>query len=170
MIIDVSSVLKETGGKTAVEGTVELPDVELYGNSCKFSEPVSISGSISNNGKTLVLDADCGGAVTTRCARCAKEIRKDIAFHINEALVQGEKKTDEFEDIIVFEKNDVNIDEIVYNNFIINSPARYLCKDDCKGLCPKCGADLNEGECGCGEDDIDPRWAALAEMINKKDD
>lgn len=170
MIIDVSSILKEFGGKIAVCGDVSVPDSEVYGSRYSFLKPMHIDGNISNNGKTLLLDAVCEGVISTQCARCARDIQKDIRFRIKEALIQGEKKTDEFEDIIVFEKNDVDIDEIVYNNFIINVSARYLCKEDCKGLCPKCGADLNEGDCGCSEKEVDPRWAALAEMINKNND
>ena len=47
----------------------------------------------------------------------------------------------------------------------MNLPGRFLCSEDCKGLCPKCGADLNLGDCGCDKEDIDPRWADLQKIM-----
>ena len=169
MIVDVSSILKETGGIIHIDGEVAVEEIEFCGNSYSFKTPFRVLGSVSNNGTTLVLEADCSAIVKTQCSRCMKDIDVPIDFEISETLVQGEEKQDEFEDVIVFEGYEISIDEIVSNNFIMNVDARYLCKDDCKGLCPSCGKDLNEGECNCNNDNIDPRWAKLAEMIEKND-
>ena len=49
----------------------------------------------------------------------------------------------------------------------MNVEGKYLCSEDCKGLCQHCGADLNEGDCGCSQENIDPRWAALVDIIEK---
>ena len=58
---------------------------------------------------------------------------------------------------------------ILINNFLMNVSGKYLCKEDCKGLCSKCGQDLNVGECNCSDEEIDPRWAALAEIMKNSD-
>ena len=65
---------------------------------------------------------------------------------------------------------EIDIYEVVLNNFLMNVEGKYLCMEDCKGLCTKCGADLNNGECGCDNDDIDPRWAKLAEIMKNSSD
>ena len=52
-------------------------------------------------------------------------------------------------------------------NFLMNVEGKYLCSEDCKGLCQHCGADLNEGDCGCSQENIDPRWAALVDIMEK---
>lgn len=169
MIIDVSSILKEFGGRIDLNGEVDVPDTEFFGNSYHFKTPFSVIGAITNNGSTLVLNADCKAEMTTQCARCTKDIDVAIEFEISETLKQGEETADEFEDVIVFDGHTVSVDEIVENNFIMNVSARYLCSEDCKGLCPKCGADLNKGKCGCDKEDIDPRWAALAEILKNND-
>ena len=61
----------------------------------------------------------------------------------------------------------IDIDDIVANNFLMNVEGKYLCSEDCKGLCQHCGADLNEGDCGCSQENIDPRWAALVDIMEK---
>jgi uncharacterized protein len=49
-------------------------------------------------------------------------------------------------------------------------PIKYLCSDSCAGICPGCGADLNEGACGCGGKDADPRWSPLKKLLKEKDE
>ena len=136
MTIDVSTILKELGGKIDINGDVEMSDTDFLGEMYHFNEPVKVSGSVSNNGKSLILKANCTGHMTTQCARCMKDIVVDI-------------------------------DDIVASNFLMNVEGKYLCSEDCKGLCQHCGADLNEGDCGCSQENIDPRWAALVDIMEK---
>ncbi len=170
MIINVASVLKEFGGKISFEGKLEIPALSFSGGEYSFCEPLDVRGSIVNaGGGALSLNADVSGVMTTQCARCMKDIEVPVEFGISETLMRSDENVPEDEDIIVFEGNEIGLDEIVENNFIMNIKPRYLCRKDCKGLCPKCGADLNEGGCGCENDEIDPRWAALADMIKNED-
>ena len=171
MVIDVSSILKEFGGKISFDDKAQLSDLNFSGGDYRFSKPLSVKGSVSNTGGALSLKAEVSGVMTTQCARCMKDIDVPIEFSISETLMRdddGETISDD-EDVIIFEGNTVEIDEIVENNFITNLSPRYLCREDCKGLCPKCGKDLNDGICDCDDDEIDPRWAALADMIKNED-
>ncbi len=170
MIVDVSSVLKEFGGRVSFDGKAELAEINFSGSGYRFKEPLTVRGSVFNSGGgALALNADAAGVIITQCARCMKDIEVPIEFGISETLMRSDEDVPEDEDIIVFEGSAVELDEIVENNFIMNLEPRYLCREDCKGLCPVCGADLNEGECGCAGVDIDPRWAALADMIKNED-
>jgi len=67
-------------------------------------------------------------------------------------------------DTDVIEGNELDLTEIAREQILLNLPEQELCKEDCRGICPTCGKDLNEGECRCGEDDVDPRWAALKDL------
>ena len=60
----------------------------------------------------------------------------------------------------------LEVDELVYTEVILNLPSKHLCKADCKGLCFKCGKNLNEGDCGCKSDEPDPRFAKLRELLD----
>lgn len=167
MTIDVSEILKEFGGKTEVSGDVKIDDVEFRGESYAFDKPLGVKGIMVNNGKALVLTADVEAKMHTQCARCLKDIVVDAGFSMEEHFVQSDKETPEDDDTIAFEGYTIEIDDAVRDNLIMNIHGRYLCSEDCKGLCPQCGADLNEGECSCNNEYIDPRWAGLADLINK---
>ena len=170
MTIDVSTILKELGGKIDINGDVEMSDTDFLGEMYHFNEPVKVSGSVSNNGKSLILKANCTGHMTTQCARCMKDIVVDIDFDIDENLAQDDGSVSSDDDVILFEDVKIDIDDIVANNFLMNVEGKYLCSEDCKGLCQHCGADLNEGDCGCSQENIDPRWAALVDIMEKDKD
>lgn len=170
MIINVSEILKNYGGKIAVDGMIECEDAEFLGEHFAFIKPLSVKGSIVNNGKALELNADVSASVKTRCARCGCEIEVPIEFHADEAFQQGDNISED-EDITSFEGNEIVLDGVILNAFFMNIPTKHLCREDCKGLCPHCGKNLNEGACECSEEkDIDPRWAALAQIKNNMPD
>ena len=145
-----------------------LPDTEFLGEY-RFSEPLRVEGSISNNGKALRLRANAAGRMTTDCARCTKEITVPVEFEITENLMQGEGEAAGDEDVILFKDTVIELDDIVLDNFLMNVEGKYLCSEDCKGLCPTCGADLNKGECGCSKENIDPRWSQLLDIMKNNE-
>ena len=167
MTIDVSAILKEIGGRIDVDGFVTLSDTDFLGETYRFNAPVKVKGHISNNGKSLILKALCTGQMDTQCARCMKDITVPVEFEIDENLVRKGDEVSEDDDVIVFEDTGIDIDDIAANSFLMNIEGKYLCQEDCKGLCPQCGADLNKGECGCQEKAVDPRWSALVDIMNK---
>ena len=171
MTIDVSAILKETGGRIDIDDNVMLSDTDFLGGTYHFSEPVRIKGHISNNGKSLILKALCEGSMTTQCARCAKSINVPVSFEIDENLIRED--SGEAEDIapdgdaVIFGGAEIDMTDILADSFLMNIEGKYLCSEDCKGLCPICGKDLNEGACDCSKDNIDPRWSALLDIMNK---
>lgn len=167
MTIDVSAILKELGGKIDINGVVYMPDTDFLGEMYRFNEPLNVLGSVSNNGKSLILRAHCTGRMLTQCARCMKDIEVDVDFEIDENLVQDNEEVSVDDDVIVFSEPQIDIDNIVADCFLMNVEGKYLCSEDCQGLCPQCGADLNTESCDCGQDNIDPRWAALVDIMKE---
>ena len=157
MTIDVSTILKELGGKIDINGDVEMSDTDFLGEMYHFNEPVKVSGSVSNNGKSLILKANCTGHMTTQLEIMIAHIVFK-SFKFLKIIYLGK---------IIIEDVKIDIDDIVANNFLMNVEGKYLCSEDCKGLCQHCGADLNEGDCGCSQENIDPRWAALVDIMEK---
>ena len=105
------------------------------------------------------------------CARCMCEIEEIVEFKISEYLVREEDaaQVSEDDDAVIFSGEKIDIDELILNNFLMNVSGKYLCSEDCKGLCPNCGKNLNLGECDCSDNEIDPRWAALAEIMKNSE-
>lgn len=169
MIIDLSDILKDYGGRMNVSASIEMDDTDFLGESFKFQKPLDIEGTIVNNTKSLELSAKAVGEMQVHCARCSKPFIVPVKFRIHEILVKEDTEAADDETIILSDEK-LDISDIVMNSFLMSVPGKYLCKEDCKGLCSKCGADLNDGDCGCDNDDIDPRWADLQKIMNNMTD
>lgn len=170
MIINISDILKVYGSSIDVDGEVTMPETAFLGEDFVFTRPMTVKGSIVNNGKALELNAVCDGVMKVHCARCTKQIEQEIKFKVKELFMKDDGEVGDDEDVVLFEGYDIDITDIVVNHFLMNVSAKYVCSEECKGLCPKCGKDLNEGECGCSAGVIDPRWAGLADILNKSVD
>ena len=101
------------------------------------------------------------------CDRCAGEFHRKVEFPIDVCLVT-ELHNEENEDEWVFplEGDSADLDDIVRTVFVLNLDSKLLCREDCKGLCPQCGKNLNDGPCGCRKE-LDPRFAALRQLLEK---
>ena len=170
MIIDLSGIMKDYGARIMVSGDLFMEDVSFLGERFSFKTPLLIDGSITNNTQSFEFKAKVTGKMTVHCARCNQPLEVPVKFKIAEILAREDGTASHDEDIVLVSGTEIDISDIVLNNFLTNVSGKYLCKEDCKGLCPHCGADLNEGDCGCQKEEIDPRWAALAEIMKKTSD
>ena len=158
MICDVSTIVNTEGAELAICGTVEVNDF-LYDVEV---QDASINGKITCSGGVLVLEAKLKAMLKTACARCLAELTLPLDFDFSETLVQEGTQDDKDEDsVIIFEGTEIDVGEIAVNNILLNISSKYLCSEDCQGLCPKCGKNLNEGKCDCDFFEIDPRWEKL---------
>ncbi len=131
--------------------------------------PVKVSGVIRNFGGTIELDANAHARLQMVCDRCAEDFQTDLDFDISESFKEIENIPDENEpdeesqnpDITYFSGDSISLEECVYTGLVLSLPGKRLCKEDCKGLCPNCGANLNIAECTCDTRPVDPRFAAL---------
>ncbi len=133
------------------------------------SEPAQVTGRVSDMGGYMQLDAKCSIRYKTNCARCLKELSGECVMSISKPLtVKLESENDDGEYILIGENSSINIDEAISEELLLSLPLRSLCKDDCLGLCPKCGCNKNEKNCSCVMKEIDPRWAALLKFGKDK--
>ena len=101
------------------------------------------------------------------CDRCASEFHRKVEFPIDVVLVtklESEENEDEW--VFPLEGDSADLDDIVRTVFVLNLDSKLLCKEDCKGLCPQCGKNLNDGPCNCRKE-LDPRFAALKQLLEK---
>ena len=169
MKIDLSQIIKCEGGNISFADAIRIAPLKLMGETIAFSDEVKIVGNIVNEGEIFRMQADIKGTMEVRCARCAKPLSREFSVPMSETLVQERDNTDSLhdEDVVVFSGSELEIDTLVENSIFLNLPIKYLCKEDCKGLCPRCGADLNEGNCGCSQKEIDPRLAVLSKLVEQ---
>jgi len=167
MRLELTSIMDCPGQSISFSDSVDLRDL-VYGISKPASEPVRISGTVRNTAGVLVMKGMINTTIHGTCDRCAADFTRDVAIPVEVVLV-NELADEENEDEWVFplEANTADLDDIVRTVFVLNMDSKLLCKDDCAGLCCKCGKNLNEGPCAC-QKEIDPRFAALKQLLNKE--
>lgn len=170
MLIDLSDIIKDYGGRLTLFESFEMQNTHFLGEDFTFYEPCLLEGVILNNTKSLELNATVTGKAEVHCARCGKPMTVDVSFPVNEVLVREDAEFTEDEDVVTYSGNSVDLSEVITNSFLMNVSGKYLCSEDCKGLCPHCGANLNETSCDCEKDIIDPRWEKLAEIMKNMSD
>ncbi len=170
MLIDLSDIIKDDGGKLVLSECFDMPKITFLGEDFIFEGPCTVCGTVQNNTKSMELEATVTGKLSTCCARCAKPMTVDISFPVSEILVREDAEFAEDEDVVVYSGNLADISEAITNSFLMNLSGKYLCSDDCKGLCPHCGINLNDSSCNCADEVIDPRWEKLAEIMKNMSD
>ena len=148
------------------ETSVDLSDLR-YGTSYPVSEPVLATGMVRNTAGVLMMTGSITTCIHGICDRCASEFDREIDFPIEVVLVT-ELANEENEDDWVFplEGDSADLDDIVRTVFVLNLDSKLLCDEDCKGLCCRCGKNLNDGPCSC-QKELDPRFAALKQLLEK---
>lgn len=164
MLLGLSKIIDSPGASVPFSTSVDLSDLR-YGITQPVSEPVLAQGTVRNTAGVLVMKGNVTTTIHGICDRCATEFSREIDFPIDAVLVT-ELSNEENEDEWVFPLvgDSADLDDIVRTVFVLNLDSKLLCKDDCKGLCCRCGKNLNDGPCSC-EKEIDPRWAALKQLL-----
>lgn len=166
MRLELSSIIDRPGESLAFSASVDLSDL-VFGTSKPVSEPVKAEGTVRNTAGVLVMKGWITTCIHGTCDRCAADFDRDVEIPIDAVLVT-ELANEENEDEWVFplEADTADLEDIVRTIFVLNMDSKLLCKEDCKGLCFRCGKNLNDGPCGC-QKELDPRFAALRQLLDK---
>ena len=166
MLLSLNKIIETPGATVPFSTSVDLSDL-CYGISHPVTEPVRAEGQVRNTAGVLVMTGSIETTIHGTCDRCASDFDREIHFPIDVVLVT-ELSNEENEDEWVFplEGDSADLDDIVRTVFVLNLDSKLLCKEDCKGLCHRCGKNLNDGPCSC-QKELDPRFAALKQLLEK---
>lgn len=163
MILDLEPIFNNEGMVKEFSYELDLSEQELSGVK-PFSTPVRVSGSVGNHTGVVELSAKAEFVLDMNCDRCAKPIKLALTADIFHTLVTS--LNDEANDeLLLVNELRFDLDPLVTEDIFLELPSKFLCSEDCKGVCPKCGKDLNTGSCSC-EKEIDPRLAALKQLLD----
>jgi uncharacterized protein len=123
-------------------------------------------GSVTNHAGALVLEGTARSTLDLACDRCGKEFSREKVVKLD-SLVAQELEDEENDDILLLEGTELDLNDVVTTAFVLAMDTKNLCSDDCKGLCAKCGANLNEGSCRC-KPELDPRLAVLSQLLDSE--
>jgi|YelNatPaOPRAMG01_1025707.scaffolds.fasta_scaffold01011_15 uncharacterized protein len=154
MRVDVKELLEGSIEKKTFEYEETLETME----GLSFKELPSVSLSLEETDGKILLSCNVKTVVLLECSRCLQLYPQPLEFSYKEFYseepfrIVGELTEEDFK--FTIENNTIDVSSSVRENIIINLPIKPLCKPDCKGLCPVCGKDLNEGDCNCNARDI----------------
>jgi uncharacterized protein len=146
MRIEVSGLLKETGQSMPLQDRVDLDTVVFQGEDIGFTGPVDVKGSMINAGEYLELSVQVRGQASLHCGRCAESYGEAFDFDLK---LRFARSADLDHDILGFSGEWIDIDPYLATEIVTRLPIRRLCSDECKGLCPVCGLNLNQASCDC---------------------
>ena len=161
--------------KKSVENFPVLAEMVTNGE-CEFAAPIETIVRALRINDMVELDGDIETSVRLPCSRCLQPFKISLQSHF--ALTYMRRPTDGIEDsepqevelsaedmgIVYFQGEKINLKDTIQEQVVIEFPLRALCKQDCKGLCPKCGADLNENLCNCDRRSWPDKFAVLKNL------
>lgn len=164
MLLQLKEVFLNEGKRLDVDYSLPMSGFDINGGY-PFKSPVKVSASAVNRASLVELKVKAVFDYTTRCDRCFDEIVKHLEFTFVHGLAVS-LIDDENDDYIETPDYTLELDDVVVSDILLNLPSKILCTDDCKGICPECGKNLNRGECGCNKTQIDSRLEILKQLID----
>jgi uncharacterized protein len=162
--LDVAGLLR--GEERELSFDVLLtPELDVEGIT--VDTPTRMKGKAVNLSGYMELDAELTVEYHTHCSRCLTPVTRVMNHRITAPIAETLENMDN-EEYIIPEAGKIDLAELARETFFLNVPMSHLCREDCLGLCPKCGADKNKKDCGCTLQEKDPRWKALEGFFDEE--
>ena len=168
MVLNVRDIINAPGERIRFQFDLDLSHVD-FGGLYPVQDPVVVTGDVRNIAGMLLLQFEASTVLKSVCDRCLKHF--DEPKVVQGQYMLAEELEDEEQDDILLLQEDGSIDlgELAETSFILAMDTKTLCSEDCKGLCPGCGANLNYQACTCKKE-VDPRLAVLAQLLDQDSD
>ena len=163
MKANIASILKNEGASMKISGTVEIGSFDFMGSSITFTSPVKAEGTILNIGGTIEISVLLTGEYATQCSRCGKNISQEFSSTLFESVEENDF-SDADPECLSLSGSTLDFTGAIEACIFNNIPLKFLCSEECKGLCPVCGINLNENECNCDTRVYDPRFAIFRKL------
>ena len=166
MILDLKSLFVTEGLVIHQDYSLDMSNIVLNGEK-PFASPVKVGIRAENRAGLVKLSLATSFDYKKPCDRCGTDVSKSLCFDFEHYLVTS-LSGDQNDDYIETPDHTIDIDELVVTDVLLELPSKNLCSDSCKGLCPKCGANLNEKTCGCSTTITDPRLEVLKQLLEQE--
>ena len=174
MKLDLREILAGVIGELPISLSLDMSGdgvADMLPDNITFVGPLTAEGEVVDNAGYTRLSLEVKGNYSFECDRCLKESVGELSYLLERTVVRegvlANMTEDEADDYIVAHDGFIDIDDLLIEETIVSLPAKFVCSEDCLGLCPKCGRDLNTGKCDCPDKEIDPRLAPLAALLEK---
>jgi len=170
MVLNMGPILR--GEITRMDIEYDLAPEAIF--DVTFPENAHVKGYIIDDAGYMRLYLQATLPYVGQCARCLAEVRGDFVLDFERTVAaEGsitEEKLAEMDDAYVMIRDGkLDVDVALREELLMCFPMRLLCREDCPGLCDKCGKPLSAGDCGCNKKEIDPRLAILQKWVDKQE-
>lgn len=166
--LNVTKALQNPGQEFPFEADCVIDEMEVLGDPVLFTD-AKASGLIVGASQNLSVTGEATANVVTRCSRCLEEVRFPISAKLDAEFTRQPDPEDP--DQYVFEASSIDLTDAIRDALTLELPLRVLCKEDCKGLCPKCGVNLNTGSCSCPKGSGKPNpFEALKSIVENHEE
>lgn len=170
MLVNLTDVFSSEHKVEQKEFVPDMDAVVVSGVSYDIlkKEPVVLTLKNMGKGKALV-QAVTSLELGLTCDRCLKPVKYSMKIETEQEVLSPdceEEKTEESEQDAFMEGYQLRVEDLIYNDIVLNWPMKILCREDCKGICRICGKDLNTGACGCDTFVPSPGLAGIKEIFN----
>ncbi|MCH4890275.1 DUF177 domain-containing protein [Acidaminobacter sp. JC074] len=164
MKYDLTQLISQKVNEVEIDSILEFTKDDDLSKSESFKiAPVMVAGVVKRNGENFSLTLNYRSKWTYYCNRCLDELEYELEGEIVRSIVK--ERNDAEDDNVYVESAVIDLYDVIYNDIVLNLPSQVLCDENCKGLCPDCGANLNTSECTCEDEKIDPRFAKLKNLF-----
>lgn len=171
MLIDLSEVFPVEGKEKSWEVPLETGTFTRADGTYPVRALGPVRVTVKNIGdRKLALSGGATVVVTMPCARCLGPVEEELELEFDQEIDTKDSDMDRarrLDEQIYISGHELDVDRLVCGELTLNLPVKVLCKEDCKGICSQCGANLNEGPCGCEEKPKDPRMAAIQDIFKQ---
>lgn len=165
MLLDLRQLFLEEGKSVPFEEQMPNTDQKLWEGHPIVSS-IALSGMARNRAGIVTIDYTARFRFHSQCDRCCADVDRELTYRFTHDLLRQLENEDDGEYIVVPDGT-LELDELASADISLELPTKVLCSEECKGLCPKCGKNLNEGSCACTAREVDPRFAKLLQLLEK---
>lgn len=170
MLMNLTDIFSSERKVEQKEVLLDMDAITVSGVSHEIvsREPVILNLTNTGKGKVLIKAATALD-FELPCDRCLKPVKYSMKIESEQEVIAPdceEEKAEESEQDAFMEGYQLKVEDLIYNDIVLNWPMKILCREDCKGICRICGKDLNTGECGCDTFVPSPGLAGIKEIFN----
>ncbi|KMT21474.1 YceD family protein [Clostridium cylindrosporum] len=162
MKIDVSKLFRKKVQTLPFEVTSQLSTIDRDELKISLNSPLNVKGNAYFDGEVVTLVGTITTILKMQCSRCLTELDYHMSIEFEDEFSKFDFSEDRY---LISEEETIDLTNMVTDNMILHLPVKVNCDENCKGLCPKCGKNLNKGLCSCTLEDVDPRLEVLKNLF-----
>lgn len=170
MKINIAQMRKELGSTQPFSFKTSAKELDLDKQQGDWTGDIVVEGLIINKGMFFEIAGNVNAQLKQSCSRCLGDMVTLLNVSFEEKYQEANyKESDEVaeSDFIYFSGDEIDVTELIRENILLAEPIKPMCSENCRGLCPECGANLNLDTCGCNPIKTDPRLAVLEKLLSK---